>query len=201
MSTLVLALFIAAAGEPRVVEDPRGFRFTVPQGFEPFPGFKPTTTKLYAFGKNLGTPGALTLTLDVLDGPATKGASRSCGALANSIERTVSSPSPEQWNGGLAPRGEDGELSGARLVMTHVFGEVLVFCVDVPVLPNGLSLMISGKPENEAILHETFRATLASIHVGEDQVGSFAPIVFGMVLLLGMAWALSRRMRLGRRGK
>lgn len=193
MSTLVLALLIAAAGEPRVVEDPRGFRFTVPPGFESFPGFKPTTTKLYAFGKNLGTPHALTLTLDVLDGPATKGASRSCSALANSIERTVSSPSPESW------RHED--LSGARMVMTHVFGEVLVFCVDVPVLPNGLSLMLSGKPENEAILHETFSATLASIHAGEEPVGSFAPIMFGVVLLLGAAWGLSRRMRLRRRGK
>lgn len=195
MSTLVLALFIAAAGEPRVVEDPRGFRFTVPRGFEPFPGFKPTTTKLHAFGKNLGTPDALTLTIDALEGPATPGASRSCGALANSIERTVSSPSPESW------RHED--LSGARMMMTHVFGDVLVFCVDVPVKPNGLSVMISGKPQNEAILHETFRATLASIEAGRSYEGGFAfsPIVFALVVLLGAALALSLKLRQRRRGK
>lgn len=191
MSTLMLALLIAAAGDSRTVEDPRGFTFTVPRGFEPFPGFKPTPTKLYAFGRDLGTPQALTLTLDVLDGPATPGASRSCATLANSIERTVSAPSPESW------RGE--ELGGARMVMTHVFGEVLVFCVDVPVLPNGLSLMISGKPGNEPILHENFRATLASIHAGGERLGGGAPFVLGLVMLLATALALSRKLK--RRGR
>jgi hypothetical protein len=62
-------------------------------------------------------------------------------------------------------------------------------------VPKGLSLMISGKPENEAILHETFRATLASIHAGEEQVGSFALIVFGLTLLLGTVLAISLRRR------
>ncbi|MDP1823371.1 MAG: hypothetical protein Q8L48_09020 [Archangium sp.] len=187
MPTLMLALLIAAAP---VVEDRRGFTFTVPAGFEPFPGFKPTATKLYAFGKNLGTPGALTLTIDVLDGPATPGASRSCATLANSFERTVSSPSLETWLG--------QELSGARLVMTHVFGEVLVFCVDVPVLPNGLSVMISGKPGNEAILRETFRATLASIRTDDSPMGTFAPIGLALIVaLVALSWKMSRH----RRGK
>ena len=42
MPTLVLALMVAAATDARVVEDPRGFHFTVPAGFEPFPNFQPT---------------------------------------------------------------------------------------------------------------------------------------------------------------
>ena len=153
MSTLLIAMLLAAGGP---VEDPRGFHFEVPAGFEAFPGFKPTGNKLYAFGKDLGTPGAITLTLDVLDGPAVAGtASRSCGALLNSIDRTVGTPVKESWQG--------AELSGLRMVMTHVFGEVLVLCVDLPVSPNGISVMVSGKPENEAGLREAFNAVLGSL--------------------------------------
>jgi hypothetical protein len=46
------------------------------------------------------------------------------------------------------------------MVMEHMFGQVIVFCLDVPV---GVTLMVSGKPENEAALREALTSTLASI--------------------------------------
>jgi hypothetical protein len=152
LPTLFVSLILTAG----TVEDPRGFQFDIPPGFEPFPNFKPTATKLYAYGKNLGTPDAVTFTIDALEGPVTAGQpSKSCGLLMKSIDRTVGVETSESWNGTT--------LSGARLTMTHVFGEVLVLCLDVPVSPNGLSFMVSGKPANEAALRETFRAVLGSL--------------------------------------
>ena len=185
MPTLVLALMVTAATEAHVVGDPRGFHFTVPAGFESFPKFQPTATKLYAFGKNLGTPEAVTLTIDVLEGPTRPdGPSRSCGALLNSIDRTIGSPLVEQWRG--------DKLNGLRMLMTHVFGEVLVFCVDVPVSPNALSVMVSGKPGNEPLLHDVFTALLASLATGEQSHDGVA--LLGGALLLVLA-ALGYRMR------
>ena len=175
MSTLLLTLMLTASG---VVEDPRGFSFTLPEGFEPFPGFKPTQTKLYAYGKNLGTPGALTLTIDVLEGPTPPGASRSCGALLNSIDRTVGTPITLNWQG--------TELSGLKMVMTHVFGEVLVYCVDVPVLPNGLSVVVSGKPENAEVLAETFDGVLASLSGRVVHSPGIIFVLLAAVLLVGL---------------
>ena len=129
MFALVLCLLAATPStEPRDVTDPRGFHFTVPAGFEPFPGFKPTATKLYAFGKNVGTPDAMVLAIDLLDVPATAGApSRSCGELMNSMGRTVGKPITAHWQG--------QELSGLRLVLTQMFGEIVVYCVDLPCSP------------------------------------------------------------------
>lgn len=152
MSPLLLVLALSALP----TADPHGFQFTVPDRFEPFPDFQPTATKLYAFGKNLGTPEAVTLTLDLLDGPVIAGtASRSCGALLNAIDRTMGKPITAHW--------QTTELSGLRMVMTHPFGEVLVVCVDVPIAHQGLSLMVSGKPGNEAAVQQAFDETLSSL--------------------------------------
>ena len=187
MPTLVLALVIAGS----TVEDPRGFHFTVPVGFEAFPNFQPTATKLYAFGKNLGTPDAVTITIDVLEGPTLSGASsRSCGALLNSINRTIGSPLVEKWRG--------AELNGLRMLMTHVFGEVLVFCVDLPVSPNALSVMVSGKPANEPLLHDTLSALLGSLTTEEKPRDGGAAL--GGALLLILALALGSQM-LGKRSR
>lgn len=192
MFALLLSLVVTApSAEPRQVDDPRGFHFTVPAGFEPFPGFQPTATRLYAFGKNLGTPEAVILALDVVDGPLTAGApSRSCGALMNSIDRTVGKPITEPWQG--------AELSGLRMLMTQIFGEIVVYCVDVPVLPSALSLKVSGKPTNEALLHDTFQSVLASLETPRSQSFPVFPVVTGIVagafLALGW-WTRSRRRR------
>ncbi len=172
------------------IEDPRGFHLTVPDGFEAFPGFKPTANKLYAFGKNLGTPEAVTLTIDVLDGPATAGAvSKSCGALMNSIDRTIGKPITEKWG--------TVELNGLRMVMTHVFGEVVVFCVDVPVTPNAISVMVSGKPANEAVLQETFRSVVQSTVAGGEGGFACSPGIVALVAIafFAAAWVARRASR------
>ena len=175
MFALFLSLLAATpSAEPRVIEDPRGFQFSLPAGFEPFPGFKPTATKLYAFAKNGGTPDAVILAIDVLDGPTTAGApSRSCGALMNSMGRTVGKPITERWAG--------LDLSGLRLVLTQMFGEVVVHCVDIPLEPNALSLMVSGKPANEAFIQETFRSVLSSVTSPSPVQHSPIPILVGLV--------------------
>ncbi len=189
MRSLLLAMVLAGAGDSRVIEDPRGFHFTVPEGFEPFPQFQPTATKLYAYGKNLGSPAAVTFTIDVLDGPTTAGAvSQSCRALMNDMNRTVGTPFHETW--------KRAELSGVHMVMTHTFGEVVVLCVDVPVTPRALSVMVSGKPANEPALQETFRAVLSSLDVGRPLEGGMAaPAGLGAVLVVAglAAWFLRRR--------
>lgn len=183
MSPLLLVVALSALP----TADPRGFQFTVPGGFEPFPDFQPTATKLYAFGKNLGTPDAVTLTLDVLDGPVVAGsASRSCGALLNAIDRTVGKPITEHW--------KNTELSGLRMVMTHPFGEVLVFCVDVPIAPNGISLMVSGKPANEAALKQAFEDTLSSL----ENKSPAKPFWWGAAVALIIVIAVVRRRRKNR---
>ncbi len=180
MSPLLLVLALSALP----TADPHGFQFTVPGGFEPFPNFQPTATKLHAFGKNLGTPDAVTLTLDVLDGPVVAGsASRSCGALLNAIDRTVGKPITEPWHG--------SELSGLRMVMTHPFGEVLVFCVDVPIAPNGISLMVSGKPANEVALKQAFEDTLSSL----GNTSAARPFWLGAPIALIIVIAVVRRRR------
>ena len=180
MSPLLLVLALSALP----TADPHGFQFTVPGGFEPFPNFQPTATKLYAFGKNLGTPDAVTLTLDVLDGPALAGsASQSCKALLNAIDRTVGKPITESWHG--------TQLSGLRMVMTHPFGEVLVFCVDVPIAPNGISLMVSGKPANEAALKQGFEDTLSSL----GNTSPAKPFWLGAPVALIIVIAAARRRR------
>jgi hypothetical protein len=180
---MLLALMLAAAP---VIQDPRGFHFTVPEGFEPFPGFRPTATKLYAYGKNLGTPDAITITIDGLQGPANVG-SMSCGELMHSIDRTVGTPHLEKWG--------STELSGLRMLMTHVFGEVLVLCVDVPLTPNAISVRVSGKPDNEALLHQTFEAVLSSLE-REGSNSNRIPIGVGaIVLIIGATGLLSRRLR------
>lgn len=175
MLALILSLLAATPSTGRhVVEDPRGFQFTLPSGFEPFPGFKPTASKLYAFAKNGGTPDAVILAIDVLDGPTTAGGpSRSCGALMNSMDRTVGKPITEPWQG--------QQLSGLRLVLTQMFGEIVVDCVDVPVQPNALSLMVSGKPANEAFIQETFRSVLSSVASPSPVQHSPIPILVGVV--------------------
>jgi hypothetical protein len=181
--SLLLALVLTASP---VVEDPRGFHFTVPEGFEAFPGFVANEKKLYAFGKNLGTAEAITVTLDLVEGPATAGTpSASCGALMNSIDRTLGSGTQEQWRGAT--------LVGLRMLMTHVFGEVLVLCVDVPMAPKGLSLMVSGKPGHEAALRETFNAMLSSISPVERGF-PFSPVelLAAIVAVLFPAWFVRR---------
>lgn len=185
MSTLLLALMLTAS-----VDDPRGFHFAVPGGFEPFPGFQPTATaerpgKLYAFARDLGTPDAVVIAIDVLEGPSTAGAaSRSCGALMHSIDRTVGKPIAQRWQG--------EELSGLRMVMTHAFGEVVVYCVDVPLLPNALSVMVSGKPAHEAFLLETFHAVLGSLAGprAEEPFNTPLLVVFALVIagFLVLGW-------------
>ncbi len=96
--SLLLALLLTASPGTQVVVDPGGFQFAVPAGFDTFPGFQPTEKKLYAFGKNLGTPNAITVTIDLVDGPVTGGTvSASCGALMNSIDRTIGKPTQERW--------------------------------------------------------------------------------------------------------
>lgn len=183
MSALLCALVLHAS----VVVDPRGFRFAVPDGFEPFPNFQATATRLYAYGKHLGTPDAITLTVDLLDGPVTPGqASRSCGLLLNSIDRTVGKPITQTWQG--------SELSGLRMLMTHPFGEVVVLCLDVPISPSGLSVRVSGKPANEAALQQAFDAVLSSL----ENSRSRSPLPFVgaaviTVILLGLG--LRRRGR------
>jgi hypothetical protein len=165
MSLLLVTLILAA--EP--VSDPRGFTFQVPEGFSAFPGFTPAGNKLYAFGKNLGTLEAITLTLDAVEGPATPGGpSVNCGKLMQ-IDRTVGAPMTERWNG--------AELTGVRMVMTHGFGEVVVRCLDVPVKPSGVTLMVSGKPANEPALEDAFRKTLASISEAKAP-GSSPPLLW-----------------------
>jgi len=183
MSPLLCALVLHAS----VVMDPRGFRFAVPDGFEPFPNFQPTATKLYAFGKNLGTPEAVTLTVDLLDGPVTPGQpSRSCGLLLNSINRTVGKPLTQSWQG--------SELNGLRMLMTHTFGEVVVLCLDVPIAPTGLSVMVSGKPANEAALQQTFEAVLSSLENSRPRSSlPFAVAAVITVILLGLGLRRSRR--------
>lgn len=187
--SLLLALLLTASPDARVIVDPGGFQFTVPAGFDAFPGFTPTEKKLYAFGKNLGTPDAITLTIDLVDAPVKAGnVSASCGALMNSIDRTVGKPTQEKWRG--------TELIGLRMLMTHVFGEVLVFCVDVPGAPKGLSLMVSGKVGNEAALREVFVAVLSSIDEPSSGGGAarFLPhVVIGVVLLVLGFLRLRRR--------
>lgn len=177
MSPLLLVLALA---------DPHGFQFTVPEGFEPFPNFQPTATRLYAYGKNLGTPGAVTFTIDLVEGPVVAGeASRSCGALLNDINRTVGKPITQPWQG--------RDLSGLRMLMTHTFGEVVVLCVDVPIAPNGLSVMVSGRPDNEAALQQTFEAVLSSLE--NPTPGNALPFVgAGLIVVISLAaWRLRRR--------
>lgn len=161
MSLLLLTVLAAAP-----VSDPRGFTFQVPEGFSAFPGFKPSGNKLYAFAKNVGTPQAVTLTIDAVEGAPGK-VSENCGKLMQ-IDRTVNSPMSERWNG--------SELTGVRMVMTHMFGEVVVFCLDVPVKPNAVTLMVSGKPENEAALHQAFTSTLSSISPTAEPRSPMIPI-------------------------
>ena len=181
---LLLALVLTAAP---VVQDPRGFHFTVPEGFEAFPNFRPTSTKLYAFGKDLGTPDAIALTIDALEGPAGVG-SPSCNALMHSIERTIGTPHFEKWGG--------SELGGLRMLMTHIWGEVLVLCVDVPLTPNGVSVKVSGKPDKEAGLHQTFSAVVASMSTEPAGTGGRLPLALGAIALSLVAAALlSRRLR------
>lgn len=181
MSPLLLALVLTAAPEP--ISDPRGFTFQLPEGFGAFPGFKPAGNKLYAFGKNLGTPNAITLTLDAIDGPVTPGSSsENCGKLM-AIDRTVNSPLKERW--------KDTELLGVRMVMTHVFGEVVVLCVDVPA---GVTLMVSGKPENEPALREAFSSTLSTIARAGDSSSLEVPLVLAPLALLLLYFA-RRRLR------
>jgi hypothetical protein len=152
MSLLLLIVLTAAP-----TSDPRGFSFQVPAGFDAFPGFTPNGNKLYAFGKNLGTPNAITLTIDAIDAPQAAGSpSVNCGKLM-AIDRTVNSPHQEKWNG--------TELLGVRMVMEHMFGQVIVFCLDVPV---GVTLMVSGKPENETALREAFTSTVSSISGAQE---------------------------------
>lgn len=184
--SLLLALVLTAASDARVIEDPRGFRFTVPAGFDDFPGFKPTEKKLYAFGRDLGTTDAITVTIELVDGPATAGtASASCGALMSSIDRTVGTGTQESW------RGEN--LVGLRMLMTHVFGEVLVLCVDVPMTPRGLSLMVSGKPSNEPALREVFNAVLASSSPPSSRMGfSWVEVLAAIVAVLFPVWFIRR---------
>ena len=162
MSALFLSLVLQAA----TVADPRGFQFTLPEGFTPFPNFQPTGFKLHAYGKNLGTPDAITLTIDLVDGPVTAGQpSLTCGLLLNSIDRTVGKPITQRW--------QALELSGLRMLMTHTFGEVVVLCLDVPIAPNGLTVMVSGKPSNEAALQQTFEGVLSSLENPAAQPVSF----------------------------
>lgn len=178
MPALVLALLFSAAPEGRLITDPRGFHFTLPPGFEPFPGFQPTDTKLYAFGTHLGTPQAAILAIDLLEGPTAPGAaSRSCGELLNSMDRTVGRPITEPWQG--------RDLSGLRMTMTQLFGEIAVYCVDVPLTPRALSLKVSGKPANEAFLHDTFRAVLGSMEPPLDE--AFGVWVIGLVGSIAVA--------------
>jgi hypothetical protein len=194
MFALILSLLAATpSAEPRVVGDEH-VSFSVPAGFEPFPGFKPTATKLYAFGKNVGTPDAMVLAIDRLEGPTTAGApSRSCGALMNSMDRTVGKPITEPWQG--------QELHGLRLVLTQMFGEVVVYCVDVPLEPNAaLSLMVSGKPSNEALIHETFQSALSSLGppVRESPVPMLVGLL-GVALLVAVGFGAWRGIRALRR--
>jgi hypothetical protein len=162
-SLLLLTVLTAAP-----ISDARGFTFQPPEGFSAFPGFTPSGNKLYAFGKNVGTPQAIALTIDAVEGPVTPGKpSENCGKLM-SIDRTVNSPLKEQWNG--------TELLGVRMVMTQMFGEIVVFCLDVPVKPNSVTLMVSGKTANEAALREAFSATLSSISAPEERRSFVIPL-------------------------
>jgi hypothetical protein len=171
MSLLLIAVLAAAP-----ISDPRGFTFQLPEGFSAFPGFTPAGNKLYAFGKNLGTPNAITVTIDALDAPPTPGAaSVNCSKLM-SIDRTVNSPLKEQWSG--------SELLGVRMAMEHMFGQVIVFCLDVPVQPNGVTLMVSGKPENEPALREAFNSTLSSISAPREASRSYLiPVALSVIFL------------------
>lgn len=184
MSPLLLTLMLAAAP----IAASRGFSFQVPDGFGPFPGFTPKGNKLYAYGRNLGSPEAITLTLDAAEGPVTPGGpSESCRKLMQSIDRTVGSPLKEQWNG--------TELLGMRMVMTHVFGEVVVLCADVPVKPAGVTLMVSGKAANEPALRETFTSVLSSISTAEEpRPFPVALVVAGIVSVLFL-FVFVRRVR------
>jgi hypothetical protein len=179
MSPLLLALVLAAA--PELIADPRGFTFQVPEGFGDFPGFKPAGNKLYAFGKNLGTPNAITLALDAIEGPPGS-TSQNCGKLM-AIDRTVNSPLKERWNG--------TELVGVRMLMTQMFGEVVVFCLDVPV---GVTLMVSGKPENEPALREAFTSTLASISTPRESSSLEVPLALAPLVLV-LLYFVRRRLR------
>lgn len=177
MALLLLTVLAAAP-----ISDPRGFIFQVPEGFSAFPGFTPNGNKLYAFGKHLGTPNAITLTLDAIDGPVTPGkSSENCGKLM-AIDRTVNSPLKERW--------KDTELLGVRMLMTHVFGEVVVFCLDVPA---GVTLMVSGKPENEPALRDAFSATLASITTDREASSLEVPLALAPLALV-LLYFLRRRL-------
>ena len=181
MSPLLLVLALSASP----ISDPRGFQFTVPDGFEPFPNFQPTATKLYAFGKNLGTPDAVTLTIDLLDGPVIPGtASRSCGALLNAIDRTVGKPITQRW--------QSNELSGLHMVMTHTFGEVVVLCVDVPITPNGLSVMVSGKPANEPALQQSFEGILSSFEKEKPGAQLWLGAAAVLIIVIAVLWRRRR---------
>lgn len=195
---LLLVLAVPAAAED--IDDARGFQVSVPAGFVPFPGFVPTASnggpgKLYAYGKDLGSPHAVIVALDALDGPTIAGEpSRSCQKLLTEIARTVGRPITERWNG--------NQLSGLRMLMTHGFGEVLVFCVDVPIEPNALSVMVSGKPQNEVLLQETFRSLLGTLKA-RSTASRAAPsglLVLLAVVLASLAGVLIRWRRRRARG-
>lgn len=181
MPLLLLTVLTAAP-----ISDARGFTFQVPEGFSEFPGFKPTGNKLYAFGKDVGTPQAIALTIDAVETPVTAGQpSAACGKLMK-IDRTVNSPMKEQWQG--------TELVGVRMVMTQMFGEIVIFCLDVPVKPNGVTLMVSGKPENEAALRDAFTATLASISTPREESRRFV-IPLAALLSVIFLFVFVRRIR------
>lgn len=197
MICLLVVAPLAALAAGQYVEDGRGFGFEVPDGFEPFPGFERTPApagpgKLYAFGKALGSPSAVVVALDAVAGvqPGTTG-SPSCQQLALDIARTTAAPLVESWNG--------QELTGLRMVMSHAFGEVLVFCVDVPLTPDAVSVRVSGKPANEVLLRETFRSLLATVALtrAPPQSPSGLKVLGAVVLasLLGVAWRWARRRR------
>ena len=178
-----LLLLTVLAGTP--ISDSRGFTFQLPEGFSAFPGFTPNGNKLYAFGKNLGTPDAITLAIDGLDATP-KGPSENCSKLM-SFDRTVNSPLKEQWNG--------TELLGVRMVMEQMFGKIVVLCLDVPLQPKSVTLMVSGKPDNEAAVHEAFTQTLASLSGDEEPRHSPWPIVLATSLSVIFLFFFVRRIR------
>ena len=86
-------------------------------------------------------------------------------------------------------------LEGQLTIDSSGGATTVAFRVDVPITPKGLSVKVSGKPDREAVLHQTFSAVISSMG-SADSESSRLPVIIGAIALILVAAALvSRRLR------
>lgn len=200
MSSLVVALLIlSTAPDLQRIDDPaRGFSFRLPTDFVELPGFeKPAPTV------RTGTLGTWVRGLEQDDFVIV-----SLEGLAGTIGREPVDLTGQRGAAQLKEQWRSFEVDGLRLIRQQEDGAMVVLAVQVPLTPNALQVMSSGRVENEPAVHEALVGVLASLEgksswlTDEERVaaGLEGALRLGVTFLViaalaSLAWRVARKKR------